>query len=69
MYLYTSLQRLQNYYVGKDKNFDTVMKELRRDAGVRYNPMLVELIDSHTDVAEKLATLVNEGWVDIWGVL
>ncbi len=45
------------------------MKELRRDAGVRYNPMLVELIDSHTDVAEKLATLVNEGWVDIWVVL
>ena len=49
-----------------EKNFDTVMKELRRDAGVRYNPQLVELIDAHPDVAKKLAELINEGWVDIY---
>ena len=42
------------------------MKELRRDAGVRYNPQLVELIDAHPDVAKKLAELINEGRVDIY---
>lgn len=49
-----------------EKNFDTVMKELRRDAGVRYNPELVALIDTHPDVSKKLAELINEGWVDIY---
>ena len=49
-----------------EKTFDTVMNEFRRDAGVRYNPDLVAFIDRHSDVAEKLAALVNERWVEIY---
>ena len=54
----------RNYKDGK--NFDRVMEEFRRDAGTRYNPDLVNLIDSHKDVARDLAALINEGWVDIY---
>ena len=49
-----------------DKTFDTVMGEFRRDAGTRYNPDLVDLIDHHEDVAKKLAELVNDGWAEIY---
>ena len=42
------------------------MAEFRRDAGVRYNPDLVSLIDAHPDLAKKLADLINEGWVEIY---
>lgn len=54
----------RNYKSGK--NFDRVMEEFRRDAGTRYNPNLVNFIDSHQDVARDLAALINEGWVDIY---
>ena len=42
------------------------MEEFRRDAGTRYNPDLVNFIDSHKDVARDLAALIDEGWVDIY---
>ena len=58
-------ERVGRNYKG-EKNFDTVMAEFRRDAGVRYNPDLVALIDAHPDVAKKLADLINEGWVEIY---
>ena len=54
----------RNYKNGK--NFDRVMEEFRRDAGTRYNPDLVNFIDSHKDVARDLAALIDEGWVDIY---
>ena len=54
----------RNYKSGQ--NFDRVMEEFRRDAGTRYNPDLVNFIDSHQDVARDLAALINEGWVDIY---
>ena len=54
----------RNYKSGK--NFDRVMEEFRRDAGTRYNPDLVNFIDSHKDVARDLAALIDEGWVDIY---
>lgn len=54
----------RNYKSGK--NFDRVMEEFRRDAGTRYNPDLVNFIDSHQDVARDLAALINEGGVDIY---
>ena len=54
----------RNYKDGK--NFDRVMEEFRRDAGTRYNPDLVNFIDSHKDVARDLAALIDEGWVDIY---
>ena len=54
----------RNYKDGK--TFDAVMGEMRRDAGTRYNPDLVNFIDAHQDVARDLAALINEGWVDIY---
>ena len=58
-------ERLGRNYKG-EKTFDTVMSEFRKDAGVRYNPDLVAFIDAHPDVAEKLAELINDGWVEIY---
>ena len=58
-------ERIGRNYKG-DKNFETVMKEFRRDAGTRYNPDLVKLIDQHEDIANKLAALINEGWIEIY---
>ncbi len=58
-------ERVGRNYKG-EKTFDTVMGEFRRDAGVRYNPDLVKLIDEHPDVAGKLAELIDDGWVEIY---
>ena len=58
-------ERVGRNYKG-DKTFDTVMGEFRHDAGVRYNPNLVKLIDAHPDLAKKLSDLINEGWEDIY---
>ena len=54
----------RNYKDGK--TFDMVMEEFRRDAGTKYNPDLVNFIDSHEDVARDLAALVGDAWVDIY---
>ena len=43
-----------------------MLEEFRKDAGVRYNPELVELIDSHKELARKLDNLVDDGWVNIY---
>ncbi len=58
-------ERIGRNYKG-EKTFDTVMGEFRRDAGVRYNPDLVHLIDAHPDLASQLAELINDGWVEIY---
>ena len=63
--LQAATERIGRNYKG-DKNFDTVMAEFRRDAGVRYNPDLVNLIDEHPDLAKKLADLIDDGWVEIY---
>lgn len=39
------------------------MEDLRKGAGTRYNPDLVSLLDHHDDIKEKIAYLVDEGWV------
>lgn len=49
-----------------DKTFEMVMQEFRRDAGVRYNPELVEMIGRYPKLARRLANLVVDGWVDIY---
>lgn len=49
-----------------NKTFDKVMGELTRDAGVRYNPDLVNLIRQHADIAAKLDNLVQDGWLEIY---
>ena len=63
--LQAATERIGRNYKG-DKNFDTVMEEFRRDAGVRYNPDLVNLIDEHPDLANKLSELIDDGWVEIY---
>ncbi len=42
------------------------MAEFRKDAGVRYNPDLVTLIDKHPDLGKKLADLIEDGWIEIY---
>lgn len=49
-----------------DKTIDVVIQEFRQDAGTRYNPDLVALIDAHEDVRDALAYLIEEGWLDIY---
>lgn len=63
--LQAATERVGRNYKG-DKTFDTVMGEFRRDAGVRYNPDLVNLIDEHPDLAKKLAGLIEGGWAEIY---
>lgn len=39
------------------------MENLRQGAGTKYNPDLVSLIDGHKEVKDKIAWLVDEGWI------
>ena len=50
-------------YEGYPSPLKAKMEELRQGAGTRYNPDLVELIDAHPDIQEKIAWLLDEGWV------
>lgn len=63
--LQAATERVGRNYKG-EKTFDTVMEEFRRDAGIRYNPDLVALIDENPSIANKLDNLVNDGWVEIY---
>lgn len=63
--LQAATERVGRNYKG-EKSFDVVMGEFRQDAGTRYNPDLVKLIDSHPDLAQKLTHLVEDGWLDIY---
>lgn len=63
--LQAATERIGRNYKG-DKNFDSVMAEFRRDAGTRYNPDLVNLIDEHPDLAKKLSQLIDDEWIDIY---
>lgn len=63
--LQAATERIGRNYKG-DKNFDTVMKEFRAEAGTRYNPDLVAFIDAHPDVADELSNLIEDGWVEIY---
>lgn len=63
--LQAATERIGRNYKG-DKTFDTVMSEFRRDAGVRYNPDLVNLIDEHPGLAKKLSGLIDDEWIEIY---
>lgn len=39
------------------------MEALRQGAGIQYNPDLVALLNQHNDIKDKIAYLVDEGWV------
>lgn len=63
--LQAATERIGRNYKG-EKNFETVMKEFRAEAGTRYNPDLVAFIDAHPDVADELSNLIEDGWVEIY---
>lgn len=63
--LQAATERIGRNYKG-EKNFDSVMAEFRRDAGTRYNPDLVNLIDEHPDLAKNLSKLIDDEWIDIY---
>lgn len=58
-------ERVGRNYKG-EKTFEKVMEEFRQDAGTRYNPDLVRLIDASPTMASKLSRLVSDGWVEIY---
>lgn len=39
------------------------LEALRQGAGTQFNPDLVSLIDNHQEIKDKIAYLVDEGWV------
>ena len=49
-----------------EKPFSRLMGELNRDAGTRYNPQLVNLINQHPDIYTRLQELVEDGWLEIY---
>jgi len=53
----------RSYTQGKD--FAKLLKELKQDAGTRYNPMIVEVIENNPDLIEKLSDLTGQGRYDI----
>lgn len=63
--LQAATERIGRNYKG-EKTFETVMKEFRAEAGTRYNPDLVAFIDAHSDVADELSNLIDDGWVEIY---
>ena len=50
-------------YEGHANPLVAKMETLRKGAGTKYNPDLVALIDQHKDIYDKIAYLVDEGWV------
>lgn len=48
------------------KSFETLMDELRRESGTRYNPALIAMIDEQPRLAQKLKELTVDGWLDIY---
>ena len=63
--LQAATERIGRNYRG-EKTFETVMTEFRAEAGTRYNPDLVAFIDAHSDVADELSNLIEDGWVEIY---
>lgn len=50
----------------KTKSFEAVMRELRKDAGTRYNPYLIQLIDHNDDVKADMKKVAIDGWLNIY---
>ena len=63
--LQAATERIGRNYKNQ-KKFDTVIDEFRQDAGTRYNPEVVEFIDRHPELANRLRWLLTDGWLDIY---
>lgn len=51
----------------KGKTFKAILEELNAQAGTRYNPKIVNMINDDTDLQDNLAFLTNEGRKIIYG--
>lgn len=58
-------ERLGRNYKG-EKQFETLLEEFKREAGTRYNPELVSLLERHPDVTRKMKRLVIDGWLNVY---
>lgn len=54
----------RNYHNAKD--FDTVLKELADGSGTQYNPDIINLILTHSDLRKELASLVGPNRENIY---
>lgn len=50
----------------QEKTFDMLMDELRQGSGTQYNPALVQLVDEHPALRQRLSRLVADGWLEIY---
>ena len=50
----------------KDKDSEKLLKELKAEAGTRYNPKIVKLIDNSKELREELKHLTGQGRYDVY---
>ena len=50
----------------KDKDSEKLLKELKAEAGTRYNPNIVKIIDNSKELRAKLKDLTGQGRYDIY---
>ncbi|WP_022761770.1 HD-GYP domain-containing protein [Butyrivibrio sp. AD3002] len=50
----------------KNKDFEKLLSELKAEAGTRYNPKIVKLIEDSKELREELGNLTGQGRYDIY---
>ena len=50
----------------KDKDSEKLLKELKAEAGTRYNPKIVKIIDNSKELREELKHLTGQGRYDVY---
>lgn len=50
----------------KNKRYDDVLKEFQTDAGTRYNPELVKILETHPTLGNQLRQFCEKGWEDVY---
>ncbi len=48
------------------KEFEKLLKELKSEAGTRYNPKIVEIIENSPEIIEELTGITGQGRYDIY---
>ena len=50
----------------KGKDFKKLLKELQAEAGTRYNPRIVKVIEKNHELIEELENLTGQGRYDLY---
>lgn len=50
----------------KNKHYDDVLKEFQTDAGTRYSPELVKILETHPTLGNQLRQFCEKGWEDVY---